>query len=243
MYESTVNVTSADGVIPSFYTAPDLNSKWPAIIFYMDAPGIREELHQMARRIAVAGYACIVPDLYHRYGSLRFNVTHRTDAMTKVIHAAYLALTDENINRDTAGVLAWLGGRSEVDSSRIGSVGYCMSGRFITTTAKHFTDRFACAASLYGTRLVTEDDDSPHLHLKGINAELYYAFGGLDSYTPKNYIDTFNTSLTDAGVKFDVDIFDSADHGYCFPERATYDPVAAEASWKKVFDLFSRNLS
>ena len=88
--------------------------------------------------------------------------------MTSVILAAYHGLTDDNINRDTAGIISYLDGRPEADSTRIGSVGYCMSGRFITTTAKKFANRFVCAASLYGTRLVTDDEDSPHLHLEGI---------------------------------------------------------------------------
>lgn len=242
MHESIVSVTSAHGVIPGFYVVPDLDNKWPAIILYMDAPGIREELHNMARRIAVQGYACIVPDLYHRYGTIRFDVTRRNEGMTSVILAAYRGLTDENINQDTAGVIGFLDGRAEVLSDKIGSVGYCMSGRFITTAAKKFTDRFACAASLYGTRLVTDEPDSPHLHLSGIKAELYYGFGSLDTYTPPDYIATLKSHLDSAGLNYGMDVFEGADHGYCFLERAAYNPEASEASWNKVFDLFARNL-
>lgn len=242
MYDNIVDVTSAHGTIPCFYTVPDLERQWPAVIFYMDAPGIRDELHNMARRIAVHGYAVIVPDLYHRYGTLRFNVSRRNDAMTSVILAAYRGLTDDDINWDTAGLIGYLDGRPEVDSNQLGSVGYCMSGRFVTTAAKRFPNRFVCAASLYGTRLVTDEDDSPHLHLKGIQAEMYYGFGSLDTYTPPKYIDTLRSSLQDANTNFAIDVFEGVDHGYCFVERATYDPVASEASWKKVFDLLERNL-
>jgi len=167
MHESHVNVTSAHGIIPSFYVVPDLDTQWPAIILYMDAPGIREELYNIARRIAGQGYACIVPDLYHRYGTLRFDLSRRNEGMTSVLLAAYHGLTDADINQDTAGLIGYLDGRSEVRSDQIGSIGFCMSGRFITTVATQFSERFACAASLYGTRLVTEDDDSPHLHLEG----------------------------------------------------------------------------
>ncbi len=242
MRESKVNVTSAAGGIPCFYAVPDPNQKWPAVVLYMDAPGIRNELHNMARRIATHGYVCIVPDLYHRYGKLRFHVSRRFEAMTSVILAAYHGLTDHDINQDTAGILAYLDARPEVLSDRIGSIGFCMSGRFVTTTAKRFANRFACAASLYGTRLVTEDDDSPHLHLNGIEAELYYGFGSIDDYTPTDYISTLQSSLASANIKHEIDTFHGADHGFCFAERAAYDPVAAEASWNKVFALFERNL-
>ena len=45
---------------------------FPAIIFYMDAPAIRAELYDMARRIASDGYYVILPDLFYRFGIIRF---------------------------------------------------------------------------------------------------------------------------------------------------------------------------
>ncbi|OED42761.1 hypothetical protein AB833_05350 [Chromatiales bacterium (ex Bugula neritina AB1)] len=242
MHEQFIDVSSGHGAIPCFYVVPDLQQKWAPIIFYMDAPGIREELHNMARRIAKQGYACIVPDLYHRYGTLRFDTPRRSDAMTSVILSAYRGLTDENINQDTAGIIGFLDGRAEVLADHIGTIGFCMSGRFVTTTAACFPDRISCAASLYGTRLVTEDDDSPHKNLEPIKAELYYGFGALDAYTPREYVETLLDSLEACGARFKVDVFENADHGYCFLERAAYNPLASETSWAKVFALFERNL-
>jgi carboxymethylenebutenolidase len=34
------------------------------VLFYMDAPRKREELHDIARRIATVGYCVVVPNLY-----------------------------------------------------------------------------------------------------------------------------------------------------------------------------------
>lgn len=242
MYERFVDVTSKHGTIPSFFVAPDEGGQYPAIVLYMDAPGIREELRNMARRIAKQGYACILPDLYHRYGKLRFDLPRRHDGMSTVIKAAYLSLTDDNINEDTAGLIGFLEAQPQVRSGKIGSVGYCMSGRFVTTTARQFPDRFACAVSLYGTRLVTDEDDSPHLDLNGIKAEMHYGFGTLDATTPPDYIKTFTSALDAAKVNYTMDIFENVDHGYAFVERAMYDAAAAEQSWAKMFELFERHL-
>ena len=63
------------------------------IILYMDAPGFREELRNMARRIAKHGYFCLLPDLYYRLGTLRFDIPRRNDAMSVVIRGAMLSLT------------------------------------------------------------------------------------------------------------------------------------------------------
>ena len=64
MIESEVIVTTKHGRMPTFMAAPDAEGQHPGIIFYMDAPGIREELRNMARRIAKHGYVVLLPDMY-----------------------------------------------------------------------------------------------------------------------------------------------------------------------------------
>lgn len=242
MRESYVDVTTKHGSIPSFFVSPEGPGQWPAIILYMDAPGIREELRNIARRIAKQGYACILPDLYHRYGTLRFDLPRRSDGMSTIIKAAYLSLKDADIDEDTAGLIGFLDAQDVVRTGPIGSIGFCMSGRFVTTAARSFPRHFACAASLYGTRLVTDESDSPHTNLSGISAEMYFGFGTLDQTTPPDYIKTFTASLDEFKVNYTMDVFEGVDHGYAFVERAVYDANAAETSWEKVFDLFARNL-
>jgi len=63
MIERDVTVTSRNGPIPSFAACPDGPGPFPGIILYMDAPGIREELRNLARRIAKHGYFCLLPDM------------------------------------------------------------------------------------------------------------------------------------------------------------------------------------
>ncbi|NKC11789.1 MAG: hypothetical protein GKR94_06165 [Gammaproteobacteria bacterium] len=246
MQERYVDVTSKHGVIPSFLVCPDPHpggtGQWPAIILYMDAPGIREELRNMARRIAKQGYVCILPDLYHRYGHLRFDTPRRNEAMGNVIKAAYLSLTDDNIYEDTAGLIGFLDAQYEVTPGPIGTIGFCMSGRFVTVAALEFPDRIAAAAALYGTRLVVDEPDSPHLRLSGIKPALYYGFGDVDVTTPPDYIATFKAALDSAGANYEMDVFTGVDHGYCFVERPAYNPACAEQSWSKVFALFDRTL-
>ena len=74
MIENEVLVTTKYGRQPAFLACPDAPGRFPAIIIYMDAPGMREELRDMGRRIAKGGYCCLVPDLYYRLGSPRFAV-------------------------------------------------------------------------------------------------------------------------------------------------------------------------
>ena len=64
MIENEVIVTTKYGNMPTFAACPEGPGLYPGIIFYMDAPGIREELRNMARRLAKHGYFCLLPDMY-----------------------------------------------------------------------------------------------------------------------------------------------------------------------------------
>ena len=68
MIEQFIDIESNNGPIETFICHPERKGPWPAVIFYMDAPGIREELHDMARRIATVGYYVILPNLNYRQG-------------------------------------------------------------------------------------------------------------------------------------------------------------------------------
>lgn len=242
MIERQVDVTTRHGLMPSFVAHPDGAGPWPAIIFYMDAPGIREELRNHARRIARQGYFCILPDMYYRIGTVRFDLVRRDEAMSTVVRAARRTLTDAAVNDDTASLLSFLDGQDRVIPGPVGMIGHCMSGRYITTTAARFPDRIKAAASLYGVDLVDDQPSSPHLNLGSIQAELYYGFGDRDKSTPPDYLKAFRAALKKSKLKVEMDVFQDTKHGYCFAERGAYNPVAAEASWGKIFNLWERNL-
>ena len=56
MLEKEVTIDTGEGLMNTFIVHPDEGGPHPVIIFLMDAPGKREELHQMVRRIATCGY-------------------------------------------------------------------------------------------------------------------------------------------------------------------------------------------
>ena len=142
--ERYVDVTTKYGKCPSFAVSPDDGKAYPGIIFYMDAPGYRTELENMARRIAKNGYYCLLPDMYYRIGTCRFDIPRRDEGMSEVIFAAMRHLNNQMVVEDTGGWIAWLDGQDQCLPGPIGVVGHCMSGQYVTAAAANF-DPFARA--------------------------------------------------------------------------------------------------
>src|SRR5262249_21182544 len=68
MIEKQVDIQTKDGRMGTFVCHPERGGPHPIILFFMDAPGIREELRNMARRLASAGYYVMLPNLFYRSG-------------------------------------------------------------------------------------------------------------------------------------------------------------------------------
>jgi len=241
MLEQDVVVNTKYGRQPAFAACPSEPGAYPAIIVYMDAPGFREELKHQARRIAKHGYFCLVPDLYYRLGTLRFDVPRRNDAMSAVIRASMQSLSNAAVMDDTAGMIAFLDAQDKVKEGPLGCVGHCMSGPFAMTAAARFS-RMRAAAALYGVDMVTDKPDSPHALAGDIEGELYVGFAEHDPAVPASVPSALDKALKAAGTRYRMETYEGAHHGLCFANRPDYNAAAAERCWERLFDVWDRNL-
>jgi dienelactone hydrolase len=135
--QDDVEIKTKDGTLTAFHAYPEDAGQYPGVILYMDAPGIREELRDFARRIAGEGYFCILPDFYYRWGRIRLQ-GKRDPASVETYRAARRQLSNALVVDDTAAILDFLDGHPRVKPGGYGCVGFCQSGRFITTVAGRF---------------------------------------------------------------------------------------------------------
>ena len=127
MIEHHVDIPTADGAMNSFVVHPEEGGPFPVVLFYMDAPGKREELHDMARRIASVGYYVVLPNLYYRV--TREFVMVRNEEGYKRMFDMLRGLSNAMVMRDTAAMLAFVDDQPRAKARSVGTVGYCMSGR------------------------------------------------------------------------------------------------------------------
>lgn len=241
MLDQESHIDTADGRMDIFVTCPREGGACPVVLFYMDAPGIREELRDMARRIAAEGYFVVLPNLYYRTVQTSSPEYAEAPMDKRIAHAGHI--TNRLVMQDLDAILGFVDSEPRADSGSIGAVGFCMSGAFVFAAAGTYPDRIKCAASVYGVNLVTDSDDSPHRLADRVAGELYFACAEDDDYVPGEVIDRLVDHLAGTASNYRIDWYPGTRHGFAFVERAdAYDRVSAERLWEQLFALFDRNL-
>lgn len=242
MIEQTVEVPTRDGATTTFIVHPERGGPHPLILFYMDAPAIREELRDMARRLASCGYYVMLPNLYHRAGVLEMSAEDRADPEHKRVFELMNSLTIPLVMDDTDALLAYADKEPAASKGKAGCVGYCMSGQFAINAAARHPQRIGAAASIYGTFLVTDKGDSPHIVASKAGGELYFACAETDRWAPLEMVQALEVALKADDVRAEVELYPAAQHGFAFPQRAAYDKPSAERHWERLVALYRRNL-
>src|SRR5512142_134569 len=132
MQERQVDIPTRDGKTTTFIVHPERGGPFPVILFYMDAAAIRDELRDMARRLATSGYYVMLPTLYYRAGVMELGAlpADPNAPERKRMFALMGSLTIPMIMDDTRALLTYAEGQAVANIKIIGTVGYCMSGRY-----------------------------------------------------------------------------------------------------------------
>jgi carboxymethylenebutenolidase len=241
MIEHHIDIQTQDGQMNTFVTHPEEGGPFPVVFFYMDAPGKREELHDMARRIATVGYYVVLPNLYYR--TTREFTMVRDEEGFKRMFDLMRGLTNGLVMRDTQAMLDYVDTQPQAKASSLGGIGYCMSGPFILAACATYPDRFKCGASIYGANLLTKQTDSAHLMADRVSGEMYFACAEIDKYAPKETIDELDAHFKTTKMNYRLEWYPAAEHGFAFPLRAgIFHKPSAERHWERLFALFKKNL-
>jgi carboxymethylenebutenolidase len=245
LIETTLDIPTKDGAMESFICRPERDAPHPAVLFLMDAPGIREELRDMARRLATVGYYVVLPNLYYRAGRDTYfgpTVLTKDDPEYVRMRAIRTKMTIPPVMEDVAALLDFLGRQSEVKPGSIGVHGYCMSGPYALAAAARYPDCIAAAASFYGTWIVSHAEESPHLSLSKPKGELYIACAEHDELAPLPMVQELRILLEKSGAEGELEIYPGVHHGFAFPSRACFDKPGAERHWERLLALYRRRL-
>ncbi len=243
MLNEQITIRTRDGECALHVATPAGDGPWPAVIFYMDAGGIRPVTVEMAQRLAGAGYVVLLPDLFYRYGPYGPLVPKEVFAGDfRAILGPMMATTgNDRATEDTEAFLAYFDTRGDVAGRKVGAVGFCMGGGMALAAAGTYPDRFGAVASFHGGNLATDAPASPHLFVPSLKAEVYVAAAEYDRSYPPEMAERLEKALVQGGVRYRAATYPAA-HGWMMPDFPVYDHAAAERGWIEMLALFGRNL-
>jgi carboxymethylenebutenolidase len=234
----TGDMVDLGGGLQGYYARPEGAGPAPGIVVFIEAFGLNDHFKRLAGRLADAGYAAIVPDLYHgdvySYGDLN-------GAIGKL-----KTLNDDQVMEETGRALDFLSNRQEIQKSGFGCVGFCMGGRFAFLANAAQAVRMKAAVSFYGGGIGPEKDmvgRKPLLDRAGeMRAPILLFYGTEDQSIAPDEHGRVTQALSTAHKEYEMIVFAGAGHGFFCEDRQSFDERSAEESWRMMLDFYERTL-
>ncbi|PQA87612.1 SDR family oxidoreductase [Hyphococcus luteus] len=232
-------IDTGDGEADAFLFLPKNKNQSPGVILYTDIMGVRPAFKRMAERLANAGFAVLLPNLFYRVAE-PFNPplsVHRSVDFGRLLNIAS-TLNRDLLERDAGAYIGALRAHSGVKNTALGCVGYCMSGAMAMWTAAAYPAEIGAVASFHGGHLSTDAPDSPDRLVaeKKPKATFYFGCAETDPFMKPEAITSLKERLAAAGLEAETEIYDGTYHGFAI-EDASYDKAASEHHWSRLVDF------
>ena len=222
----TVSYKSGDETVSGYLALPDGAGKHPAIIVIHEWWGLNDWVKDQAQKYAAQGYVALAVDLY------RGKVATNADEA----HILMRGLPDDRGMRDLEAAFAYLSSRPDVNTVKIGSIGWCMGGGWSLKLAEDQPKLAACVVN-YGSL-----PSDPALIAK-IKAPMQGNFGADDQGIPPKDVKAFEAAMKAAGKPTDIKIYEGAGHAYQNPNNTQgYRPEATADSNQRITAFFQKYL-
>jgi carboxymethylenebutenolidase len=222
-----VSYKSGEETVSGYLSLPAGAGKHPALVVIHEWWGLNDWVRAKADRFARDGYVALAVDFYRGKSA-------GTDP--DLAHQLMRGLPEDRAIRDLKAAFDFLAGRSDVDVSRIGSIGWCMGGGYSLALAVEEPTLAACVIN-YG-RLVTDPATIAKIH-----APLLGNFGGEDQGIPPSSVEAFEKAARVAGKSVDFKIYPGAGHGFASsPDPKVYKPTEARDADARTDAFFSKYL-
>ena len=148
------------------------------------------------------------------------------------VRAPLQKLSNDMVVANSGAILDFLAKGEPVRRGGVGSIGYCMGGRHVMCVAGAYPQRFVAGASLHGTQLASDREDSPHRLAKRLRGELYCGFAEKDPNATPPIRQALSEAFAGCLVDYCYEVHPGAEHGYALPDRDIHDRRAANRDWE-----------
>jgi carboxymethylenebutenolidase len=222
MKTETLDLNTSGGATTAHMARPD-NDAAAAVILIQEYWGINDHIRDIASRYANEGFVCVAPDLN------RGKLAKDSNEAAKFMYE--LALTDgmEIIRQAIAET------KQRYNVQKVGITGYCMGGIYALRSACEIPE-LSAAAPFYGD--LPEEDV-----LKQLKVPTLFIAGKRDAWINPEKVNQLIKAARKYDLPLEVVTYD-ADHAFFNDTRPeVYDAKAAADAWRRVLDLFRKNLA
>jgi carboxymethylenebutenolidase len=225
--EQTVSYKSGDETVSSFLVTPDGKGPFPGVIVIQEWWGLNDWVKDQAKALAKEGYVALAVDLY------RGKVAEKQEDA----HQLMMGAPPDRIARDLKAAFAWLKARPDVKKARIGSIGWCMGGRFSLDLATK-EPGLAAVVAYYGA------PPTEAASIAAIKAPVLGNYGGDDKGPSPDQVKAFEAAMKAAGKPIDVKIYEGAGHAFANVHNpwGGYREAAAKDAWARTTAFLAKYL-
>ena len=226
--EVDVRVPAPDGEIRAVLISPAGGGRRPGVLLFTDIFQLTESTLRTARRLASAGFAVCVPEIYPR--DLAGVALAFDDAGKQAGLAAAAGTTTGQFDADRVAVLDFLQQRTDVDE--LFAVGFCIGGHLAFRAA--FDPRVAATVCFYPTGLhnggLGADADAGSLARSAdIRGRLMVVFGSHDPHVPAQARLQIVSALYAVGLDdLELHLYAGGEHAFMRDVGARHDPVLTD---------------
>ncbi len=212
----------------------------PGVVVIHDVWGLYDQYHQVAQRLARAGFVALALDLYAR-GETPGSPADMPGVM-KFLHG----LPDRRVLADIQAACDYMSARPEVAGRKLGLTGFCMGGKYADLAAVHCRG-ISAVVSWYGMLHANAIDAANPEHaldaLESLTCPLLAFFGADDVLIPTSDVEALRTRARARGLPVEIVTYPGAGHAFANDSRPeSYRAEAASDAWQRAIGFFSREL-
>lgn len=206
--------------LDAYWVLPNGAGPFPGVVVIHEIYGLNDNIRDIARRFAAAGYAALAVDLCAG--------RNRGLCMLQIFYGILIRPLKNGTVMDLRAALAYLRAQPEVDQKRTGAIGFCMGGGYALQLAC-LDDGMRAASVFYGAN-------------PWPLAAVAKACPIVGSYPDKDFTTKparkLEAALAQYGVPHDIAIYPNTRHSFFNDQGATYAPEAAADAWRRTLSFF-----
>lgn len=216
---------SLTGGYKAYVAEPRTRSLKATVVVIHENRGLNDHIRDVTRRLALAGYRAVAPDMLSHAGGTPANEDAARDAIGKLDLGKSVS--------DAAAIVAQLKGSSR--GGKVGAVGFCWGGGFVDRLAIVAGAKLDAGVAYYGP--VPDPSEASK-----VQTALLLHFAGLDERVTPGGL-KWAEALRKAGKTVSEFVYPGVNHAFNNDTSADrYNKPAADLAWQRTLAFFHKYL-